>query len=193
VVQFLQSYWSIVQADPLPFIVLAAICLSMGFGAGLWMRKEQITILKTRLEFGQGKLGPKIEQSDIDYPKSGFYGENLLSPMTSDLKPRQEYSLAVNINTRKKIRVRFSHTNQYSFGLWYYGTGSLKGWLARTYQKDAREQCLRLAGLLRVMACLSWTKIPTSPLNFMQPMRRCHFFQRRSYVGRQPLSPRRLG
>ena len=145
-VQFLQSYWSIVQADPLPFIVLAAICLSMGFGAGLWMRKEQITILKTRLEFGQGKLGPKIEQSDIDYPKSGFYGENLLSPMTSDLKPRQEYSLAVNINTRKKIRVRFSHTNQYSFGLWYYGTGSLKGWLARTYQKDAREQWFEISG-----------------------------------------------
>lgn len=151
--------WSFVVANPVPFVSVAVLALTAGWGAATFIyrnrietQKERVDRLKEKLEDAERRItersagAPKFdarEEPRFSFPESGFFGTNILGDAIPEIYVDREYSMAANVPAGRKLRVYLTGPKPIylsdNMGAWVYAMAP-RNWIGTTYNHDDQTQ-----------------------------------------------------
>jgi len=102
------------------------------------MMKKHLLILTALVIVTFSNCKKDTNQPTIEYPSSGFYGENILDT-TKTTYLGEEFSLAANLSYGAELKVRISALGNEEWG-WFYAVGTEQNWQISDFDESSKSQ-----------------------------------------------------
>lgn len=86
-----------------------------------------------------------LELFSIDYPETGHYGDNLLSPNVTQLIHETPYSFKAKLMQNQTLKIRIASKTD-SNNIWSFREGQVGNWVVDTFDSASKEQWFHLKG-----------------------------------------------